>query len=462
MKTKADLQFDRNHAVATAEDIQAAADKANRLPTPDETTKMKTLLADADSIDAQIATLDAHDELRDRISNKRKAYNEPGTLRVPVAVISNGDVPSDVRVIPTHLRVGTLKAFTPARFGDSAEKANLAAYKSAMYIAAGLYGDRKADNWLRNNVGPDWRNAHSEGVNSEGGYLVPQEMSQAIIDLREANGVFRQNVRVRPMASDTMTIPRKASRFSATWTPEATALTQSSTAFDQVRLTVSKLGGYALISSELAEDAVVSIVDELTKDMGIALAESEDKAGFTGDGSATYGGIRGLTDLFTAGSLAGAVDAVSGHDLFSEVDVDDVLSVIGKLPDYARPNAKIFCSRMCASIVFGSLKASAGGNSITTLGGSVYGDFLGIPIVISQWLPSTTSTINNTAMFFYGDLQMSSSLGERRGVQVKRSDEIKFLEDQIALKITERVDIVHHDVGDGTTAGPMVALIGNT
>jgi hypothetical protein len=51
-------------------------------------------------------------------------------------------------------------------------------------------------------------------------------------------------------------------------------------------------------------------------------------------------------------------------------------------------------------------------------------------------------------------------MGERRGIRVKTSDDRYFEYDQIGIQATERVDIVVHDVGDATTAGPIVALIG--
>lgn len=465
MKTKLELQDDLSHAVRSAEDIQDRADKANRPLSAEETKTVKELLANVESIKADIAKIEADDALRAQIQSFRDGLNAPGERKTATATTDNsGDVPqaSDIRVVPTHQRIGGLKGFTARAFGGSAEKADYAAYKSAMWLGAMLYNNRNCIRWMENNVSRDFRAAHSEGVNSEGGYAVPEEMSAAVIDLREQYGVFRKFCRVRPMASDTLMVPRKRARWAASWTPEATALTQSSTAFDQVRLVVNKLGGYALISTELAEDAVVSIVDALVNDMGIGLAYAEDDAGFNGDGTPTYGGIVGLKNCFTAGSSAGAVDATSGHDTFLEVDVPDVMRMIGKLPDYAQANAKIFCSRQCAASVFGSLKASAGGNTVQTLEGNVWGDFLGIPIVISQLIQSSTSTINDTPICYYGDLSLSSSMGERRGVQVKRSDEIKFLEDQITLKITERVDIVNHDVGDTSNPGAIVALMGNT
>jgi HK97 family phage major capsid protein len=111
-------------------------------------------------------------------------------------------------------------------------------------------------------------------------------------------------------------------------------------------------------------------------------------------------------------------------------------------------------------VVFSRLAATAGGNSITTLGGAVQRSYLGYPIEVCQKLPTSTGSLTG-AMLLFGNLQMAATLGERRGIQVKRSDEIKFVEDQIAIKATERVDINVHDTGDATNAGPIVALLAN-
>ena len=464
MKTIAELRDDLSHKVRSAQDIKNRADAEKRDLTDKETLDAKNLLADGEQLKIDIKRLEDQAKLIADIDAQASILTAPGQRVTPQAKADNtGDVPAgEVRVVPAHQRIGGLKGFTARAFGDNAEQAAFAAHKSAMWLGATLYNNRNCIRWMQNNVNHNFRADHSEGTNSEGGYAVPEEMTAAIIDLREQYGVFRAYCRARPMASDTLMVPRKRARWSASWTPEATALTESSTAFDQVRLVVNKLGGYALISTELAEDAIVSIVDELTKDMGIGLAYAEDDAGFNGDGTPTYGGIVGLKNSFTAGSSAGAVDATSGHDTFLEIDVPDVMRMIGKLPDYARANAKIFCSRQCAASVFGSLKASAGGNTVQTMEGNVWGDFLGIPIIISQLIQSSTGTINDTPICYYGDLGLSSSMGERRGVTVKRSDEIKFLEDQITLKVTERVDIVNHDCGDTSSAGAIVALMGNT
>jgi HK97 family phage major capsid protein len=48
---------------------------------------------------------------------------------------------------------------------------------------------------------------------------------------------------------------------------------------------------------------------------------------------------------------------------------------------------------------------------------------------------------------------MAVTFGDRRGMTIARSTDYKFAEDLIAIKGTERFDIVAHDTGDTTNAG---------
>ena len=63
-------------------------------------------------------------------------------------------------------------------------------------------------------------------------------------------------------------------------------------------------------------------------------------------------------------------------------------------------------------------------------------------------------------MLFFGDLSMAATFGDRRGMTIAVSTERYFELDQLAIKGTERFDIVAHGLGDNTNAGPIVALIG--
>jgi HK97 family phage major capsid protein len=111
--------------------------------------------------------------------------------------------------------------------------------------------------------------------------------------------------------------------------------------------------------------------------------------------------------------------------------------------------------------VFDSLAAAAGGNTMQIIGGSPQFSYLGYPIEISQTLPGS-GTINNVVMFFLGNFALGVTLGDRRGFTVVRDDSRYFEYDQIGIRATERFDINCHDLGDTSTAGPIIALTGNT
>ena len=66
-----------------------------------------------------------------------------------------------------------------------------------------------------------------ENVNVSSGFLVPDEFQNDLIDLREKFGVFRQNAKIVPMASDTRTDPRRVNGVTAYFVGESTAATLS-------------------------------------------------------------------------------------------------------------------------------------------------------------------------------------------------------------------------------------------
>jgi len=455
MKTILELQDDLSHFLKCADDITNKADKENRALTDGEGKDIDTYLAKSKDVQKEIDALELDQKRRETIAA------ELGKLKGPRDRAATPDKLNDAPeekspVVTAGWRTGKLVAY---KGRDAEEKA----YKSGQWIRAAIFGNFRAQQWCRKN-GVEFRNALTEGANSAGGVLVPDEMSQAIIDLREQYGVFRQNARVLPMGRDTLSIPRKSSNITMSFIGEGGTITPNDPAFDQVMLVAKKLGGATLLSKELDEDAIISIADMLTRDFAWAMALKEDQCGFTGDASQTYGGIYGLTKkILDAANTAGAVDcATAGHDTFAEVDNTDLTTLMSKLPAYARMNAKFYCSSVAKSLVFDRLKAVAGGNSVTTLEGRPVDSYLGSPIVVSEVLPTSTGNLNNLPMLFYGDLSLAATMGERRGITVSRDESLYFLTDQIALKATERVDIVVHDLGNTTTAGPIVGLIGFT
>jgi HK97 family phage major capsid protein/HK97 family phage prohead protease len=388
----------------------------------------------------------SEDELRTMILDERKTVVKP---EMPLP--TGGERKEDEKV-EVHYRVGKMKAFRDEK----------AAFKAGQMIRAQFFGDEKAARWVEENVKTEFR-ALAGGINTKGGFLVPVEMDQAIIDLREEYGVARQLGRVVPMGSDTMQIPRRSGGVTAYYVGENTAITESDKSWDQVNLVARKLAVLSRMSSEVAEDAIINLADDLASEIAYAFAEAEDDAYFNGDGTSTYGGMIGLrSKLIDGNHAAGAVDvATATHDTFAKIDNDDLTKMMAALPRYALNGARWVCSQPAYALVFESLKLAGGGNTFSDIQAGGTPTFLGYPITISQKMPTSTGSLDGVVMLAFGNFSLGSTIGDRRGVMVDTDTSRYFEYDQIAIRGTERFDIVWHDLGDGTTAGPVVGLVGS-
>lgn len=333
------------------------------------------------------------------------------------------------------------------------------AFEFGMWTRAMIFGDQRAASWCTDR-GMDIRTA-SESVYSLGGALVPDQFVNFIIDLREQYGLARQLLRVMPMAGDTLTMPRRTGGVTAYFVAENGAFTASDKGWDGVTLTAKKLGALCKLSTELAEDAVIDVAADLAREQAYAFAVKEDDCWLNGDGTSTYGGIWGIRSKIIDGThTAGAVDAASNHDTFAELDADDLMKVRGTLPIYAERNARWLCSKIAKALVFDALAVASGGNTIMTVGERPRPTYLGDPIEVSQSMPTAQTDISDTAMLLYGDFSLASTMGDRRGFSVQVLRELYAANGQIGVLGIERFDIVNHDLGSNSAAGPVVALIG--
>ena len=458
MRTLLELDAARHDLVTTSRSIvDKAKDENERALTGEETSQLAAYQRDITAVDVEITSRKVLDGFDNVTAVQMDTLNVSGRKTTPGDPDNSGGPPHiRAEVVPYQKRYGKLKAFQ----GPDAE---LNAYRSAHFIRAALLRNEKSIQECRR-LGIDFR-AMSVGVNTAGGFTVPEEMSIAIIDLRERFGVFRAECDVEPMGRDIMSIPRVAGTGSAVFVGENTALTESETTWNQVNLTAHKAGRIARMSSEIAEDSLINMADKLAEHFAHSFALLEDNTGFIGDGTAAFAGIRGITVKIIDGThTAGAVDATATHDSIGEIDIVDLTLLMGSLPAYAHDGAKWFCSQLVNSMVFGRLSAAAGGNTIQTMGGEFAPTFLGHPIVTTQTMfkDATATNMNDVAGLLFGNLKMAATLGDRRQFEIALSNDRYFELDQVAIRATARFDITVHDLGDNTTAGPIVALIGQT
>jgi HK97 family phage major capsid protein len=351
-------------------------------------------------------------------------------------------------------RYGKLRAF---RDEATAERAG-------MWAMAALLGFDQAKKWC-DKRGIDYAVVSkdaSEGVATAGGFLVPSDLGDAIIDRREKYGVFRATAQRAPMAGDVRDWPATGSGVTAYWVDEGSALTASQAQLNSIGLNAHKMAVLVKTSTELEEDSAIGLGDWLADEMAAAFARKEDDVGFYGDGTSTYAGFQGLCPRLLSIAGASKVVAATGHDTFAELDAYDLNKLMAALPASAMPGARWYVSQYGFATTLGRVSSSFGGIYAAPDSEGVVRPHLGAwPVMLTQVLPAVATDLSGSVMLAFGDMRRAAALGERRGLGVARSDAgPSFPVEQVWFKGTERVAINVHDLGDATTAGSIVGLVG--
>lgn len=322
----------------------------------------------------------------------------------------------------------------------------------------GAMGHKKSADFCNANGLALRTKGHSEGINSAGGFLVPEEFENELVTLREQFGVFRKNARVWPMAGDTLRIPKRSSTLTAYFVGEAAAGTESQQVFDSVLLVAKKLMALTTLTSELFEDAAINIGDDIAGEVAYAFSNKEDTCGFIGDGTSTYGGIVGLEGALTDATYQ--VSTGAGTAL-STVTLAEINAGFAKLPawSYQRQNVKIFCHKSVYHNVFERLAMGVGGNTAAEIAAGTSPRFFGYPVEFCQAMVAAPSGADATYAFI-GDLSQGCYFGDRRATTVAFSDSAlnAFEQDERVVRGTERFDIVCANVGGSTESGAVIKL----
>lgn len=371
------------------------------------------------------------------------------------------------------LRLGSPTNFHGVRDGLDAEHR---AYRFGMWALArisqdlpGRFNFDRAKQFVSDYMNPT-NTAHGETDTTGGHYLVPEEFSRDLIDLREMYGVVRRIFGRAPMTGDVLHTPKRASGLTAYFIAENAVGTESNMTWSDIQLVAKNLMVLARMSNQLSADAVISIGDTLAGEIAYAFSNKEDECGFNGDGTSTYGGMTGVRYLLD--NVGGATTDSAGKviqgssNTWSAMVLGDFNNVVGKLPQYAdTPNACWVCHRTFYYSVMQKLEMAAGGTQMMEVS---QGDrrsrplFMGYPVEFSQVFPSATAT--SGIMCVLGDFTKGALFGDRQQTSIAFSEhasvggENVFERNQIAIRGTERFDLNVHGCGDASTVGPIVGL----
>ncbi|MCD7750407.1 MAG: phage major capsid protein [Lachnospiraceae bacterium] len=166
-------------------------------------------------------------------------------------------------------------------------------------------------------------NVLQEGVDSDGGYLVPEEWDHRLIDVLEEQNIMR-GLATTIRTSGLHRINLAANKPAAAWIEEGGELTWGDATFDQTTMDAYKLHVAIKVTEELLYDNTYNLEGYITTQFGKALANAEEDAFLNGDG------VGKPTGLFTSATAFDSVDAL---------DTDSLISLVYALKRPYRKNA---------------------------------------------------------------------------------------------------------------------------
>ncbi|WFB57476.1 phage major capsid protein [Paenibacillus sp. BR1-192] len=212
----------------------------------------------------------------------------------------------------------------------------------------------------------------------------------------------------------------------AIWTEMCDPVQELASAFSQTELDGWKVGGFIPVCNAILEDSMINLANYIEGRLSMAIAKALDKAILTGTGAAAkqpLGIIPALTgdatrNVTSDGSLSDIVGNMALIDDGEDgVPVGEVIAVMKRSTYYARLAPQTF------------LPTSDGRLVVQTAQSPRLPD--GTRVVFSQYAPDNVIVMGDFKKYL---------LGERRGVQLAVSTDVRFIEDQTVFKGTARYD----------------------
>jgi len=304
----------------------------------------------------------------------------------------------------------------------------------------------------------------SGDTGTTGGYLVPEEFSNRLLQMTESASQIVPMVTTVPVGSDTGRYPAldqyitptagsgqtaTAAGVVATATAPGATLTATDPGFEMIQWNINKVGGTTAVENELIADSAQAIEVLLTRLFGVAVRAKQEHLVLRGTGAGEPEGILNATAAVgitpaTDNTFAWA-DALGMKARFKPVGGSPVWIIHpGIWPD------------------IGAFESSAGGavfqaNMQAALGNNL----LGYPIIQSEHLPQD----DNAGCVLLADLS-AYMLFERQGLAIAFSEHAAFTSDKGTWRFTTRMDgqswlksaITLADPQGGYTMSPFVYL----
>ena len=171
-------------------------------------------------------------------------------------------------------------------------------------------------------------NVLQEGNDQQGGYLVPVEYDNRLIDVLNEENIMR-SLATKITTSGEHKINIAATKPAAAWIEEGGALTFGDATFDQIMMDAYKLHVAIKVTEELLYDAAFNLEGYIIDQFGKALANAEEDAFLNGDGK---GKPMGVFDTTNGGQYNTTTSTVN-------ISADDIINLVYTLKRPYRKSA---------------------------------------------------------------------------------------------------------------------------
>jgi len=244
-------------------------------------------------------------------------------------------------------------------------------------------------------------NVLQEGVDADGGYLVPEEYDKRLIDVLDEENIMRRLGHTITTSGEHK-INIAATKPAASWIEEGGALSFGDATFAQILLDAHKLHVAIKVTEELLYDNAFGLENYIIQQFGKALANAEEDAFLNGDGK---GKPLGLFAKDGGGTVA--------QTLTAAIKSDDLISLVYALKRPYRKKASFIMNDKTIAEVR-KLKDNNGAyiwqESYQT---GEPGRLLGYPVHTSAFAPTDAIAFGDYSYYNIGD-RGSRSFSELR------------------------------------------------
>lgn len=269
-------------------------------------------------------------------------------------------------------------------------------------------------------------NVLQEGVDADGGYLVPEEYDSRLINSLEEENIFRK-LATRISTSGERKINIAATKPAAAWIDEGEALTFGDATFAQINLDAHKLHVAVKVTEELLYDNAFQLENHILDMFTKALSNAEEDAFLNGNGVGKPLGIFAATGGGEIGVTTASATAITA---------DEVINLIYSLKRPYRKNAAFIINDQTLAVL---RKLKDGNGAYMWQPSLLSGEpdrLMGYPVYTSAYVPTIAS---GESVIAFGDYSYYN-IGDRGTRSFAELKELFAGNGMVGFVAKERVD----------------------